>query len=315
MSSKRKKRNNRKKKNTNKYNKPNVNGNNSLQNKLNPKTVENATTDESVQEKKEQMSLKNKTTIPTLNAESETSQKANLADETLSDKNNSESTKHISDKNEITNKSTEEDKSSNQFVDENATEQDLEVAPNAQELLNESTEVVLETNQETKLSADEDLNEEKNPETPQKNKDNSENKDDSESKNDSILEKGYLTSLIKQGEGDEESLVFYEVTNIYSNTKKKIYKNKYRLKKEPPLLTIKDSEDNLVEFELTENFTNELMSTLNEVKRAYYGFEGPVDINAPDKFLDKVKYYVSKNPVKLILLVGIFIYFFIINFI
>lgn len=133
--------------------------------------------------------------------------------------------------------------------------------------------------------------------------------------NDSIIEKGYLNSTIKQGNGEEEGLIYYEVNNIYSNTRKRIYKNKYKLRKEPPVLTVKDGEDNIVEFELTENLTNELIGTLNEVKRAYYGFSGPTDINAPDKFIDKVKYYISKNPFKLILLAGIFIYFVIINFI
>ena len=126
---------------------------------------------------------------------------------------------------------------------------------------------------------------------------------DEEIKNDEILEKDYLSSLI----GQEERLVYYEIENIYMNPKKRMYKNKFSLKKEPPILTMRDDCGNQAEFYLTENLTDELIDTLGEVKRAYLGFSGPTDINAPSKFVDKIKYYIKNNLLKVILTILIII--------
>lgn len=119
---------------------------------------------------------------------------------------------------------------------------------------------------------------------------------DEEIKNDEVLEKDYLSSLI----GQEERLVYYEIENIYRDSKKRMYKNKFSLKKEPPILIMRDNYGNQAEFYLTENLTDELIDTLGEVKRAYLGFSGPTDINAPSKFVDKIKYYIKNNPLKAI---------------
>ena len=119
----------------------------------------------------------------------------------------------------------------------------------------------------------------------------------SSDKNDEILKKDYLSSLVDQ----KERIVYYEIENIYSNEENKRYKNKMQLKKKPPILIVKDDFGNEAIFYLTENLTDELTHTLKEVKRAYYGFDGPIDMNVPDRFVEKMIYYAKNKPLKLIL--------------
>lgn len=119
----------------------------------------------------------------------------------------------------------------------------------------------------------------------------------SSDKNDEILKKDYLSSLVDQ----KERIVYYEIENIYSNEENKRYKNKMQLKKSPPILIVKDDFGNEAIFYLTENLTDELTHTLKEVKRAYYGFDGPIDMNVPDRFVEKMIYYAKNKPLKLIL--------------
>lgn len=123
--------------------------------------------------------------------------------------------------------------------------------------------------------------------------------------NDFIIERDYLSSLIDQN----NKVLYYEVENIYSDKEKRKYKNKFQLKKSPPVLIIKDDFGNETTFQLTENLTDELLGTLKEVKRAYYGFDSPKDINKPDNFIDKVVYTIKKHPFKLLLPLIIIIIF------
>ena len=115
------------------------------------------------------------------------------------------------------------------------------------------------------------------------------------SQNDEVVEKDYLSALLDQG----ERLVYYHVENIYHNEETRAYKNRFKLRKNPPVLIVRDEDDNEVRFYLTENLTDELSETLKQVKRAYYGFNGPQDMNVPDKLLDKIKYYIKKKPLKI----------------
>lgn len=115
--------------------------------------------------------------------------------------------------------------------------------------------------------------------------------------NDKIVEQDYLSSLIEQ----DERLVYYEIENIYVDSKKRRYKNRLKLRKNPPVLIVRDDYDNEASFYLTENLTEELINTLNQVQRAYYGFDGPSDLDIPDKFIDKIGYYAKNNPFKLLL--------------
>lgn len=135
--------------------------------------------------------------------------------------------------------------------------------------------------------------------------------DQTNTKNDSILERDYLSSLVEQ----EDRLVYYEVENIYSNQKTKSYRNKLSLKKDPPVLVIKDNQENEASFLLTENITNELLGTLKEVERAYYGFSGPKELNQPSGFKNRLFFYFKSQPLKLLLpvLITAFTLFFILT--
>lgn len=125
--------------------------------------------------------------------------------------------------------------------------------------------------------------------------------------NDELIEKDYLSSLVSQ----DDRLVYYEVENIYSNPKNNAFKNRLKMRRDPPVLVVKDDFGNEAKFYLTENLTDELSETLRQVKRAYHGFNNPSDINMPKKFVDRVKYYVKNNPLKI--LASIFILLFIIS--
>lgn len=126
-------------------------------------------------------------------------------------------------------------------------------------------------------------------------------------KNDKVLEKDYLSSLLQQ----EDRLLYYEIENIYKNYNDKLYKNKLSMKKSPPVLIIKDDLDNEIEFVLTENFVDELSKTLNEVKRAYFGYSGPLELDIPDKIIDKIIYYAKRNPIKIAIPIILITYIFI----
>lgn len=140
-------------------------------------------------------------------------------------------------------------------------------------------------------------------------KDSIEELDKLTGQNDSILEKAYLSGLIQQ----EEKEIFFEVENIYYNPEKRLFKNRLKLRKDPPVLVIRDSEGIEVEFKLTENLTDELTETLKQVKRAYYGFSSPSDIHVPSKTSEKIIYLIKKNKVKLIVTIFILLFLFTLN--
>lgn len=115
--------------------------------------------------------------------------------------------------------------------------------------------------------------------------------------NDRLVEKDYLSSFLEQ----QDRLVYYEIENIFKNSKTKAYKNRLILKKNPPVLVIKDDLENEARFILTENFTEDLIKSLKEVQRAYYGFSAPKEMDIPDKWSDKVFYFLKRNPLKIII--------------
>lgn len=112
--------------------------------------------------------------------------------------------------------------------------------------------------------------------------------------NDEIVERDYLSSLVSQ----DDRLVYYEIENIYSNEEARAFKNRLKMRRDPPVLVVKDDFGNQAKFYLTENLTDELTETLRQVKRAYHGFNNPSDMNMPEKFVDRVKYYIKNNPFK-----------------
>lgn len=113
--------------------------------------------------------------------------------------------------------------------------------------------------------------------------------------NDALIDKDYLEALISQ----RDRVVHYRIENIYSDEERKNYKNRMKIKRDPPTLIIRDDKDNESIFYLTENLTDELSETLNEVKRAYLGFSGPKDIETPNKVRDKIAYYLRNNYIKI----------------
>lgn len=134
-------------------------------------------------------------------------------------------------------------------------------------------------------------------------RDSSANEAENKKANDKIITQDYLSSLIKQ----DDVILHFEVENIYKNDKTREYKGKRELKKNPPELVIRDDSDNEVSFSLTENFNDELISALKEVERAYLGFNKPLDKNIPSNFVDRVVYYIKTNPLKLIIVMILFI--------
>ena len=132
-----------------------------------------------------------------------------------------------------------------------------------------------------------------------------ESSDDNEDEvaNDKIITQDYLSSLIEQ----DDIILHFEVENIYKNDKTREYKSKRELKNSPPELVIRDDSDNEVYFSLTENFNDELISALKEVERAYLGFNKPLDKNIPNNFIDRVVFYIKNNPLKLVIIVILFI--------
>lgn len=132
---------------------------------------------------------------------------------------------------------------------------------------------------------------------------------ETQEKSDVVLEKDYLEGLVEQA----DRVVYYEIKNIYKDEKNKDYKNKYSMKKSPPILVIKNNLGDEVEFELTKNLTSELISGLKEVDRAHLGFSGPADLNAPKNPIDKIIYYAKKNPLKFAIPIVIAILFLILS--
>lgn len=118
-------------------------------------------------------------------------------------------------------------------------------------------------------------------------------------KNDELIDKDYLSALVNQ----QDRMVYYEIENLYQDTVKQRFKNRLKMRKDPPVLIVRDDFGNEVKFYLTENLTDELSTTLKQVKRAYLGFSGPSDEDAPKDFFGKVKHYMKKNPLKIIVTV------------
>ena len=116
--------------------------------------------------------------------------------------------------------------------------------------------------------------------------------------NDKILDSDVNYSVVEQ---DEEKLLSYTIDGLYKNLNTKKFNPRRTLEKEPPTLTIKDSEGGEVVFNLTENFTDELLFSLKEVKHAYNGYKYTTDKKRALPILDQIKEIPTvfkKHPVK-----------------
>lgn len=133
--------------------------------------------------------------------------------------------------------------------------------------------------------------------------------DINEESNDELIERDYLQALIEQ----RDRVVHYRIENIYSDEDKNIYKNKMKIKRDPPVLIVRDNLDNETMFYLTEKLTGELSETLNEVKRAYLGFSGPRDLNRPTDLKGRFKYFFKNNYIKISVGIILLLFFFFIK--
>lgn len=115
--------------------------------------------------------------------------------------------------------------------------------------------------------------------------------------NDKVIASEYLSSMIEQ----DDTLIYFEVDNIYKNNKNLDFRSRRSMRKDPPVLTIQDDANNLASFYLTEKLNDELIAILKQVDRAYLGFGEPKKEDVPDKLIDKIGYYARNNPIKVII--------------
>lgn len=131
-------------------------------------------------------------------------------------------------------------------------------------------------------------------------------------KNDKILEQASVATLIEQDE--DENLIFYNIKGLHRNKDEKAYKNRLTMRRNPPILEIKDSDENEVSFLLTENLVKTLQDSLGEVERAYNGYakkETKVKKESIGDKLTKLKLFMKDNPAKAVAafaLIGMFIH-------
>lgn len=120
-----------------------------------------------------------------------------------------------------------------------------------------------------------------------------------ENSNDNLLEKALDYAIVEQ---KDENILAYSVTGIYTNEKNEKYISPRKLKQNPPQLNIKDSNGNEVTFNLTKDFTFNLMKTLSEVNRGYHGYKYVSDKDIEKTSLkDRIKNsfnYIKKHPIK-----------------
>lgn len=110
-------------------------------------------------------------------------------------------------------------------------------------------------------------------------------------KNDFIVSNDEISAVVSQS----ENLIYFEIEDIYSNPKKKAFRNRFKMRKNPPTLSLKDNKGQEVKILLTENLTEELIQSLTQVKRAYYGFYGPAK-----KEKQNAIEFVKENKIKII---------------
>lgn len=120
-----------------------------------------------------------------------------------------------------------------------------------------------------------------------------------EESNDDVLEKALDYAVVEQA---DENILAYSVTGLYTNEKNEKYNSLRKLKQNPPKLNIKDSNGNEVTFNLTKEYTLNLMKTLSEVNRAYHGYKYVSDKDLKKvPFKEKIKNrfdYMKKHPIK-----------------
>lgn len=116
--------------------------------------------------------------------------------------------------------------------------------------------------------------------------------------NDKVLESANLAALISQSE--DENLIYYKVEGLFKDEQQKSYRSKMSLRRKPPVLEIKDMNDNTVRFLLTENLVAQLTNSLEDVQKAYYGYvpkkkKDPITLR---ELPTRIMTYAQENPLK-----------------
>lgn len=126
--------------------------------------------------------------------------------------------------------------------------------------------------------------------------------DDIEKSSDKIIEEDPLGAVFEQ----DNRVVYFEIENVYKGDGK-TFKGKNALKKSPPVLVFRDNIGNEAEFILTEELNRKLIRSLQQMERAYAGFSRPKDEKAPDGLFSKIKYYIKKHPIKVIIPIALIV--------
>ena len=116
--------------------------------------------------------------------------------------------------------------------------------------------------------------------------------------NDKILDSEINYTVVEQ---EDETLLSYTIDGLYKNIDTKKFNARSKLEKEPPILTIKDSNGGEVRFTLTEYFTEDLLFSLKEVNHAYNGYKYTTDKKRALPILEQIKEIPTvfkKHPIK-----------------
>lgn len=113
--------------------------------------------------------------------------------------------------------------------------------------------------------------------------------------NDTIVQKNKNSVTVEQ----DEFYLSYIISGLLKNEDSGKFFSRKTLNSKPPILTIIDSNENEVNFELTQNFTKNLKYALSQVDNAYNGLSYYIDEN--ETFLQKIKNIprdAKKHPIK-----------------
>lgn len=110
-----------------------------------------------------------------------------------------------------------------------------------------------------------------------------------------IVEKTNTKMVVEYGEDNYQ--LSYLITNLFKDDSNK-YRSRRNILKDPPKLYLIDSENNEVEFNLTEEFTRNFHKSLGYVVNAYDGNVYLVENNTPKEKLSSFIKKVKDNPVK-----------------
>lgn len=124
-----------------------------------------------------------------------------------------------------------------------------------------------------------------------------------------VIEEDELFSLIEQG----ETVITYSILDLYKNENKKTLRSRSSMKAEPPILSIQDSENNEVNFLLTEEFTKNLIYSLETVNRAYKGLQSKKKEKLTiQNIIPRTMFAIMDNPIPFIL-IGVLVIIFILG--